>query len=437
MATDRVVILGAGMAGFGASHRLHAAGLPGTVYEMESRIGGHTRSFVHDGKWIFDDGPHVSFTRDERIQDLFASFIDDRYETIQVRSNNYWRGHWVKHPAICNLHGLPAELVVDCIADFVEAHRRPPQTIQNYEEWLLASYGRTYFENFPRDYTLRYHTVEARQMDTDWLGPRLYEAELKEVLFGALSPVTPDIHYVTHFRYPKQGGFESYLKPFPKLATIHCDHRVTAIEPGDRTLSFAHGETAPFDHLISSLPLPRLIELLPDVPVAVREAAEALAVSECIVVNVGVDRSDLSEAQWTYFYDRDFSFVRLSFPHMLSPSTVPPGCGAIQAECYYSAKYRPCDVSPEDCIAPVVRDLRRCGLVRESDKILITTAHKAQYGNVIFDLDRKVALQEVNTYLDELGIHRCGRYAEWGYHWTDESFRSGEDRAQAILDALG
>jgi protoporphyrinogen oxidase len=437
MTKDRTVILGAGMAGFGACHRLNAAGLRGTVYEMESRIGGHTRSFVHGGKWIFDDGPHVSFTKDKRIQDLFAEFVDHQYETIQVSSNNYWRGHWIKHPAICNLHGLPTDMVVDCIADFVDAHRAPPAAIDNYEQWLLASYGKTFFENFPRDYTVRYHTVEARHMDTDWLGPRLYEAELKEVLLGALSPVTPDIHYVTHFRYPQQGGFESYLRPFPSLAEVHCDHRVTAIDPGSRVLTFAQGGEAPFDHLVSSLPLPRLIEMLPDVPARVREAAEALAVSECIVVNVGLGRDDISASQWTYFYDRDFFFTRLSFPHMLSPSTVPPGCGAIQAECYYSAKYRPCDVTPEACIEPVLRDLRRCGMIRDTDEILITTAHKANYGNVIFDLDRKAALKEINDYLDELGIHRCGRYAEWGYHWTDESFKSGENRAQVILDRLG
>ena len=36
-------------------------------------------------------------------------------------------------------------------------------------------------------------------------------------------------------------------------------------------------------------------------------------------------------------------------------------------------------------------------------------------------------------YLDELGIAYCGRYGDWGYMWTDESFISGERAAQTAL----
>ena len=38
----------------------------------------------------------------------------------------------------------------------------------------------------------------------------------------------------------------------------------------------------------------------------------------------------------SYFYDDDICFTRLSFPHMLSKSTVPAGKGSIQAELYFS-----------------------------------------------------------------------------------------------------
>ena len=92
MAADRIVIMGAGMAGFGASHRLHAAGLRATVYEMESRVGGHTRSFVHEGQWIFDDGPHVSFTRDKRIQDLSMQGrrLVPTFRSLTIEDANIW-----------------------------------------------------------------------------------------------------------------------------------------------------------------------------------------------------------------------------------------------------------------------------------------------------------------------------------------------------------
>jgi len=38
-------------------------------------------------------------------------------------------------------------------------------------------------------------------------------------------------------------------------------------------------------------------------------------------------------------------------------------------------------------------------------------------------------------YLDEVGIAYCGRYGDWGYMWTDESFKSGEQAAERALSS--
>jgi hypothetical protein len=58
-----------------------------------------------------------------------------------------------------------------------------------------------------------------------------------------------------------------------------------------------------------------------------------------------------------------------------------------------------------------------------------------RYANVIFDLERADALKTVHGYLDDLGIAYCGRYGDWGYMWTDESFKSGEQAAEKALAA--
>ncbi len=135
----------------------------------------------------------------------------------------------------------------------------------------------------------------------------------------------------------------------------------------------------------------------------------------------------------TYFYDEDICFTRLSFPHMLSQTNVPPGTGSIQAEVYFSNKYRPLDVPPESLIEPVIADLKRVGLSWESDKVLFKNAFVVPYANVIFDLDRADALKTVHGYLDDIDVAYCGRYGDWGYMWTDESFISGERAAETAL----
>jgi protoporphyrinogen oxidase len=208
---------------------------------------------------------------------------------------------------------------------------------------------------------------------------------------------------------------------------------VVAVDPKRKVLSFSNGVTSNYDALVSSIALTDLVPMITDAPSDVVAASQRLACSTCVLVNVGVDRADLSQSQMTYFYDEDIVFTRISLPHMLSATNVPPGCGSIQAEVYFSSKYRPLTQAPEDLIEPVIRDLRRSGTIREDDKILTSHARVVRHANVIFDLDRSAALETVHGYLDDIGIAYCGRYGDWGYMWTDESFISGERAAQTAL----
>jgi protoporphyrinogen oxidase len=433
--SQRVAIIGAGMAGYGTAHRLEEAGVRPVIYEQRDHYGGHTATYRFEAGFTFDEGPHISFTSDPRMQKLLADSVDGEYETAVARVNNYWRGHWIKHPVQANLHGLPTDLVISVIRDFVRAMHGEPGPINDYEDWLRATFGDTLAETFPMEYTRKNHTTDARNLSTDWIGPRLYRPSLEEVLEGALSPETPDVHYITEFRYPKEGGFVSYLRRFMEQADVQLSHRVVGVDPRRRELRFASGARAPFDRLISSAPLPELIAMVDGVPSDVLDAASRLAASEVVVVNLGIDRPDVLDAHWTYFYDPDILMARLSTPYLQSARNVPPGMSSLQAECYFSAKYRPLDMSLDEVADCVVKDLTRTGILREDDRIVVRHAVHVAHANVIFDHDRADAVAVCHGFLDDLGIGYAGRYGEWGYLWTDESFVSGERAADRLLSA--
>lgn len=430
---SNIVILGSGLGGLGAAYRLRAEGITPVIYDKNSYYGGQTASFRYDSGFLFDIGPHISYTKDPRIQNLFADSVNQQYRALQVNLNNYWRGYWPQHPVQLHLHGLPEDLIIKIITELVEERQASERPVNNYAEWLIASFGRTFSETFPMQYTRKYHVTTAENMSTDWLGPRFYRPSLEEVLRGALSPSSPQIHYVTDFRYPSEGGFVSYLNKLIPLESLRLNHNLVSLDPRARCLNFSNGVTAQYDAVISSIPLPDLIGMILGTPQDVLSASQRLACSSCVLVNIGVDREDLSSAHMTYFYDEDICFSRLNFPHMLSPSNVPPGAGSIQAEVYFSNKYKPLVGSPEDWIEPVITDLHRCGLLREDDRILFSNAMMVPYAFVTFDLERASALETVHGYLDDLGIAYCGRYGEWAYIWTDESFKSGENAAEKVL----
>jgi protoporphyrinogen oxidase len=428
-----IVVLGTGMAGFGAAHRLHQEGIAPVMYDKNGYYGGHTMSFRYESGFLFDVGPHISFTKDTRIQDLLAESVEQRYETIPISLNNYWRGYWPPHPVQLHMHGLPEDTIIDVIKDLVEERSAPERPIRNYADWLYSSFGKTFAESFPMRYTRKYHTTEAANMSTDWLGPRIYRASLEEMLRGALSPSAPQVHYITHFRYPSDGGFRCYLNKFVPMGNIKLNHELVSINPRSHELRFANGLVTNYDGLVSSVALPDLIRMLDGTPQDVVDAANRLSCTTCVLVNIGINRADISSAHMTYFYDEDICFSRLGFPSMLSARNAPPGAGNIQAEVYFSEKYKPFRGSPNDWIEPVIADLRRTGVVREDDQILESKAMLLKYANIIFDLERAESLKTVHGYLDDLGISYCGRYGDWGYMWTDESFISGERAAEQAL----
>ena len=433
---ERIAVLGTGMSAFGAAHRLAGEQVEVVLYDKASFFGGQTTSFRSPQGFIFDKGPHVSFTKDERIQNLMAEAVDGQFQTVQYHLENYWKSHRLPHPVQTNMHGLPVDVMAKVVADFA-AQSNEQREIRNYRDWLIVAYGSYFAEQFPVQYTKKYHTTDPVNLTTDWIGPRMYRPSLEEMLRGALAPATNNVHYITGFRYPTNGGFMSYLEKWAKAATMQLNHEVVHIDPRSRTLRFANGKTTGYDGLVSSIALPDLIPLIEGVPDDVIEAVARLACSGCVLVNIGVRRTDLSNAHISYFYDSDIVFSRASIPHLMSPNNVPPGCGSVQAEVYFSKKYLPLSGRPEDFLQPVIRDLKRCGILREEDDIVFTDVKLCEYANVIFDHDRTEALRTVHGFLDDIAVRHCGRYGDWGYMWTDESYKSGESAATRALGDLG
>lgn len=437
MSDQPIAILGTGMAGLGAGHALMSEGVPFVCYDKNEYFGGHTRSLRYPGGFVFDEGGHVSFTKHDHVKQILAENVRGVFEERALPIDNYWRGLRISHPVQTNLRGLPSDLVVRVIADFVAAAAAQPgaePSTQTYDQWLRATYGKTFAETFPIVYGTKYHTTTMDRLVTDWIGPRMYQPSLTEVLKGAfVEQSVPAQHYVDTYRYPSQGGFVTYLEPFGDVFDVRLGHEVVSIDPGARRLRFANGSETEYSSVISSIPLPDLVPLITGVPSDVRQAAAKLAFTTVALFNIAVDRADLSDTAITYFYDEDIPFSRINLPHMFSARNAPDGCGVIQAEIYFSDKYKPLTQNPKEYFPRVLSDLKRCGFIRDEDKILLQETSVNRYANVIYDLDRAAAVETVHGFLKDRGVDYCGRYGDWDHAWTDQSFISGERAAQRAL----
>jgi protoporphyrinogen oxidase len=432
-------VLGAGLAGLAAADALRRAGQKVMVYEKADRVGGHARSHSIGG-FVFDEGPHVSFTRRSEIQALFAAAVAGRYQEQEARVLNFWRGRQVPHPAQCHLHGLPADFIERTLLDFEAAQSEAGGEPGDYREWCLRNLGRAFSEEFTFPYTRKYWTTDASGLATDWIGPRIHRPSLNEVVAGAVSARPATEHYINRFRYPLFGGFGAYVAALLPPPVLHapCERggvclgrEVVLVDLARGRLEFADGTDAGFDRLVSSLPLPELIRRVKDAPPQVTAAAENLLCTSVMLVNLGLERDEgFPDAHWAYLCDEDRLPSRIHFPHHLSPHTAPPRCGSIQAEVYYS-RHRPLPTS--DVLNRTVEDLTDLGLLRRGERLRVARLHALPYANVVFDHARAINLATVRGYLDEQGVVCCGRYGEWAYYWTDDSILSGWRAAQRAL----
>ncbi len=425
-----VAILGAGISGLSAS--FHLGHRDAVVFEAEHRYGGHIASWARDG-FTWDDGPHISFTTNEYVRKLFADNIDGKYEELDIGATNYFRGHWIEHPAQTHLHQVPEPLRSGCLASFLETVSDGSQPEPaNYREWLHQAMGPVFAETFPAAYTRKYWTTDPANLDVDWIGIRILRPTVEEVMEGAKGPLGRATYYVAtrDSRYPSRGGFGAYTHRLARGANISYGKRVERVDFSRRWLGFSDGTEAEYELLVSTIPLPTLIAADQDAPPGVREAASLLRCTNFLYVQVAANHPTKREEFWVYVYDEDKLSTRISFTEKFSPNNAPEGMTGIQVEVYGSS-YRPLPSDQRRVGRRVVDELIEMGLVEGPDSVKSVNVKFVPWGNVIFDLDRRTALAEIDAYLDRLGVLRAGRFAEWKYLMTDACVLSGRRAALA------
>ena len=413
-----ILILGAGISGLGAAYRLSCNGQQTVVLEKDTTYGGLCGNFAVDG-FRFDRFVHFSFAKDKEVNRIFSAGSPEVYRHTPNPFNLY-RGLWIKHPAQNNLFPLPDEEKKWIITDFRNRPKLESLIVDNYEQWLRIQYGDYFAEHFPMVYTRKYWMAEAADLETRWVGNRLYQPSLDEVIQGSQSSETPVTYYSKEMRYPVKGGYKQYLAFLAEGQDIRYDEEVVKIFPKTGLLLTANGTQYTYGRLISSLPLPMVMDMLDDVPESVLQAAGRLRCTCGYQISVGLKTKNIPPYLWWYIYDEDILPARVYSPSLKSPDNVPEGCSSLQMEVYCNRK----EYIQEELLAHSVEKLVALNIIKKED-ILFIDVRFEPYANVIFDHNIYKARKIVRDYLSSVGIETIGRFGEWGYLWSDQSLMSG------------
>ena len=420
----QTVILGSGAAGISAGYHLKQKNIDSVIFEKDADWGGLCGNFTIDG-FRFDRFVHFTFATEEDIANHFANSVD-LWEHPSI-SSNYYQGAWLKHPAQNNLSALPTETKVKIIADFINRPQKNIEQIKDYAEWLKVQYGDYFAENFPFAYTRKYWGVEAKDLETKWVGSRMHSPDLTEVLRGAFEEQQQIFYYTSVMKYPKTGGFRCILNTSREGLNIQFNKQVTHIDPKAKKIVFADHSETEYERLVSSLPLPEIINMLPNVPESVIEATKQLKHTSGYQISLGFNKPDIAKHLWFYIYDEDIPPARIYSPSLKSPDNVPSGCSSLQAEVFW-ASHQPTP-SKEKVLAQTMGKLLEMGLFEQKD-IVVQDIRMEKYANIIFDHEIYKNRQIVLDYLTSQGILSIGRFGKWDYLWSHQAFKSGREACQ-------
>jgi protoporphyrinogen oxidase len=430
---DTVTVLGGGISGLAVGYYLGPDNC--LIYEADSHYGGHVYSEVQDG-CVWDDGPHVSYTKNAYIQELFSDLVGGKFEEVTAEVVNYFRGHWIDHPAQSNLWQIPEPLRSECLKSFLESRVEDPSAQAppaNYEEWIHRAFGRVFADTFPAVYTRKYWTTEPSALGTDWIGKRVFYPKIEDVTNGAKAALGRSTYWVNQWRYPSKGGFFDYTHKMAENVRIEYGKKLVTVNFKNRLLGFADGTQANFDTLVSTLPLPVLIQCAEDAPTDVREAAAMLKATRLLLVRVVANHPSVRKEPWLYVYDEDKISTRVSIQENFSRSNAPIGKTAMSVEvCGSDFKALPTD--REATVAQVQKELIDMGLLEGPEAVAGVSVRYCPWGQVIYDHHRRSALERVGKFLDSHGVIRAGRYSQWGYMMTHDCVLRGKKVAEHIAD---
>jgi protoporphyrinogen oxidase len=406
------LILGGGPAGIGA---LSVLGPEALLLEAGDCLGGLCSSFQIDG-FTFDHAVHLSFTSNPVVLGYLNNVPLIKHAP---ESFNYCDGQWVRYPVQNNLYVLPGHEKEAIIQGFKD--RQPNSSPNNYADWLVAAYGTYFAQKYPFRYTRKYWCLPAESLSTSWCGKRMYLPSVDEVIYSATHQSTPNVYYAKEMRYPVSGGYAAFFGRTSFPERVRFNKKVVLIDPTLKTVLCEDGSLYHFQRLFSSLPLNQTSELYKNCPNDVIKASQRLLATSMTNISVGFKKKVKIPSIWFYIYDEDVPFARAYSPSLKSPSNVPDGCSSLQFEHYFVKND---SFSDEKLIQAALAFIKDSGIADLSD-VLFAKADHRPYANVIFYLGMEKDREVVQNYLRSCGVNFIGRFGEWDYLWSDQSYFSG------------
>lgn len=424
-----VVILGGGLTGLSAARHLTRESF--VLVEREQRVGGHARSERREGH-TFDVTGHWLHLRDDRVKSLVGDMFDPG-ELVEVERVTRVHSHdtLLHYPFQANIHGLPLDVVRECLVGFIEAREaaaRGDEPGTTFEDYAIARFGRGIARHFFVPYNSKLWGMHPNRLTSQWVSRYIPVPDVDQLVGGAIGEPQEGLGYNVSFLYPKQGGIDAL--PNGLLAALESAGRgevrtgtdVEEVDPSNHRVKLSTAaDWTDYGRLISTIPLPELIKRIPGAPAHVREAAGQLRCQRWRYLNVATKTKPPPDYHWVYVPEYEYPFFRVGVFNNAVDGMAPPGGGSLYVELT--------DRDQDPDIPAILQSLTKLGAITSPEDVRFADQRDIEYAYVIFDDAYAPSTKIIFDWLEQVGIRSCGRYGAWIYNSMEDSIVQGMEAA--------
>ena len=412
----RYLVVGAGVSGLAFADWLASEDY--LICEADREIGGYCKTIRRDG-FVWDYSGHFFHFRHPELEAYLVDRMgDQRILKVEKDSRIWYADRLVDFPFQRNIHQLPKEELLECLYDLYFKEDREPDSFQ---DMLYAKFGRAIADKFLIPYNEKLYATDLSTLDVDAMGRFFPYADLDDVVRSFRKASNQS--YNATFTYPEGGAIQyvEALKQGVDDARIALEERVVSIDLQRKVAKTSKREIA-FEHLVSSAPLVRLLEMG-----RVAHDPEVFTWNKVLVFNLGFDKKGPSGIHWIYYPQRALSFYRVGFYDNIF--------GTDRMSLYVEIG-RPRDAVLDDAAIAearqrVLADLETAGVVQGHE--LVAEHHVVLDPAYVHITKRSLEdVARLRRVLATRGVHSIGRYGAWTYCSIEDNILEARELADTF-----
>ncbi len=421
------LILGAGLAGMSAAYHLQQQKKDYWLIEKEPLPGGIARTRSVNG-FHFDCGGHYLHLREVWTRDWVRELLQENIFLHSRRAFIRVADREIPYPFQAHLSHLPPRLKEECIEGFKK--RLISKKTPLFKQWIQTVFGSGIAKYFMEPYNKKLMQSHYGRLTTDWIGKHIPKVSLKDLQ-------NPDRHswgYNAEFYYPLRGGIGAFSEALAKtLKNLFLNTSIQRIEPG--ILFLQNGHSIHWKNLISSIPLPTLIQSLSFAPSRIKRLAAGLKSVGIVCVNLGISGNSFAEKDWIYYPEKEFPFYRIGSYSSVATSMSPDNSTSVYVELPGKSDFfHRNDKELLNFLFPYLKKLKLLQKKQDCHALLVDRIKTAY---VVYDMHRKIAVPEILEWLKSQHIHSIGRFGRWQYSSMEQALIEGRDLCLSLGDNEG